>query len=145
MKLDRAKRIMSGTWSEIWLDGEEVGEAYGFQAKVGANREKVQLCGNIWEDSKLMSVSGTGTMRIYKVNSRMSIKVADALAKGIDPEFTIVEKQNDPDADGQERVAVKRVRFDDATLADWEAGQIGKVECPFIYSGFDRLDTVQPK
>lgn len=145
MKLDRAKRIILGTWSELWLDGEQVGEAYGFQLKVGANREKVYLCGDIWEDSKLTSVAGTGTMRTYKVNSRMSILVADKLANGIDPEFTLVEKQHDPDADGQERIAVKQVRFDDATLADWEAGQLGKVECPFIYKGYDRLDTIQPR
>lgn len=145
MKLDRAKRIISGTWSEVWLNGEQVGEAYGFQIKIGANREKVALCGDIWEDSKLMSLGGTGTMRIYKVNSRMSILVADELTKGNDPEFTIVEKQHDPDADGQERIAVKQVRFDDVTLADWEAGQIGKIECPFIYKGYDRLDAIQPR
>lgn len=145
MKLDSAKKVMSGTWSEIWLDGEQVGEAYGFQAKISANKEKIELCGQMWTDHKVMSIEGTGSLRMHKVNSRMTLLLGEALAKGQDPRFTIVEKQADPDADGVERIALTGVSFDDLTLADWEAGQVGKVECPFTFSGYKTLDTIQPR
>lgn len=145
MKLDSAKRVMSGTWSELWLDGELVGEAYGFQAKISANKEKVNLCGVMWTDHKVMSVEGTGTMRLYKVNSRMTLLLAEAMANGRDPRFTIVEKQADPDADGAERIALTGVSFDDLTIADWEANTVGKVECPFTFSGMKALDVIQPR
>lgn len=145
MKLDSAKRVMSGTWSEVWLDGEQVGEAYGFQAKIAANKEKIELCNQMWTDHKIMSVEGTGTLRMHKVNSRMTLLLAEALSSGKDLRFTIVEKQADPDADGVERIALLNVSFDDVTLADWEAGQVGKVEAPFTFCGCRTLDAVQPR
>lgn len=145
MKLDSAKRVFSGTWGELWLDGEQVGECYGFQAKIVSNKEKINLCGVMWTDHKVMSVEGTGSMRLYKVNSRMTLLLAEAMAAGKDLRFTIVSKLADPDADGAERIALTGVSFDDNVLADWEANQVGKVECPFTFSGMKVLDAVQPK
>ena len=54
------RRVMNGTWGQLWLDGELVTECYGCQAKVTANKETVAMCGNIWTGSKVKSVSGTG-------------------------------------------------------------------------------------
>ncbi len=145
MSMDSASRVMSGTWLEVWLDGEKVGEAFGFQAKVSANKEKINLCGNMWTDHKVMSVEGTGTMRLYKVNSRMSILLADAMTNGKDPRFTLVAKLDDPDACGPERVAFTGVSFDDLTVFDAEANQVSKSECPFTFSGLKPLDLVKPQ
>ena len=33
MAFDNAKRVMSGTWGEVWLDGDKVAEAYGLQLR----------------------------------------------------------------------------------------------------------------
>ncbi len=145
MSMDSASRVMSGTWLEIWLDGEKVGEAYGFQAKVSANKEKINLCGNMWTDHKVMSVEGTGTMRLFKTTSRMAILLADAMTGGKDPRFTIVAKLADPDAYGTERVAFTGVSFDDLTVFDAEANQVSKAECPFTFSGLKMLDLVKPQ
>lgn len=145
MRLDSAKRVISGTWGTVWLNGEEVGESYGLQAKVSANKEKITLCGQMWTDHKVMNVEGTGSLRLHKVNSRMTLLLAEAMATGQDLRFTIVSKLSDPDAYGVERIALRNVSFDDLTLADWEAGQVGKVECPFTFSGMKGLDMVQPQ
>ena len=45
MAMESAKRVMSGTHGEIWLDGEQVAECYKFQAKVTLNKEDVPQCG----------------------------------------------------------------------------------------------------
>lgn len=140
--MDRASRVMSGTWGELWLDGEKVADVYKFQAKRTANKEKIALCGQMATDTKTMSTEGTGSLGIYKTTSLMNIKVGDALEKGQDPRFTLIGKLADPDAYGAERVAIYNVSFDDETVADWEAGVVGKIECPFTWTKREFLDTV---
>ncbi len=142
MKLDSAKRVFSGTWGQVWLNGELVAECYGFQAKVSANKETVNLCGQMFEDSKVMSLKGTGSMRLHKVSSRMGELLGEAMRSGTDPRFTVVAKLADPDAFGAERICIRNVSFDDLTLADFEARAVGKVECPFTFTDFEYLDLI---
>ena len=140
--MSRATRVISGSWGEVWLDGTKVAECYGLQAKRTFNKEKINLCGQLEVDTKIMSVEGTGSMKIYKVSSRMHDTVGAQVAAGHDPRFTVISKLADPDAYGAERVALYNVSFDDETLADWEAGAVGKVECPFTFTTSEFLDSI---
>lgn len=142
MKLDSAKRIISGTWGEVWLDGELVGECYGMQAKFSYDKEKVVMPGQMSKDTKLLSREGTGTLKMHKVNSRMNLIIGNMVAQGHDPRFTIISKLKDPDAYGFERVAVYNVSFDDEVIADWESGQAGKIEAPFTFTDREFLDAI---
>ena len=72
----------------------------------------------------------------------MALAIGEAIRDGKDIRFTIISKLADPDAYGAERVTLKNVSFDDLTLADWEAKQVGKVECPFTFTDFEFLDTI---
>ena len=92
---------------------------------------------------KVMGLSGTGSLKLHKVNSRMGQLLGEAMKKGTDPRFTIVTKLDDPDAYGAERVSLSNVSFDDLTLVDFEAKQLGKVECPFTFEDFEYLDMIQ--
>jgi hypothetical protein len=141
--MDSTKRVMSGTWGQLWLDGELVAECYKFQAKVTLNKEDVPQCGVMWTDSKIKGMSGKGSVGLYKVNSRMARLIGEQIRTGRDPRFTIISKLSDPDAYGAERVAVKNVSFDDLALADWEANAFGRVECPFTFGDFEYLDMVR--
>ena len=51
--MDSAKRVISGTWGEVWLDGDKVSECYGLQAKVSFNKEDIALCGQMASDKKV--------------------------------------------------------------------------------------------
>lgn len=137
------KRVMSGSFGEVWLDGELVAEAYKCQAKVQGNRTDIPMCGEMWTGSKLLSMKGTGSIGMHKVNSRLLIKVGAALNAGKDLKFTLITKLNDPDAFGAERIALYNVSFDDLTIADWEAGVAGKIESPFTFRRFQLLDKVE--
>ena len=141
-KIDSAKRVISGTWGEAWLNGEKVAECYGAQAKVTADKEEISMCGRMMSDHKVMGLSGQGSLRFHKVSSRMGELLGEAMKNGSDPRFTIVLKLEDPDAYGAERVAIFNVSFDDLTLMDWEAKTVGKVECPFTFSDFKYLDKI---
>ena len=112
--MDSAKRVISGTWGEVWLEGDKVSECYGLQAKVSFN----------------------------KVTSRMALAIGENIRNGKDVRFTIVSKLKDPDAYGAERVVLSNVSFDDLTLADWEAKSVGKVECPFTFTDYEFLDEI---
>lgn len=143
--MDSAKRIMNGTWGEVWLDGDYVSECYGLQAKVNVNKEDVNLCGQMATDTKITSIKCTGSLRLHKVSSRMALAIGDMIKRGIDPRFTIISKLADPDAYGAERVVLKNVSFDDLTLADWEVARNGTVEAPFTFTDYEFLDTVEAR
>lgn len=143
--MSRANRIMSGTWGEVWLDGDYVGECYKFQAKWAANKEEIPMAGQMAIDTKTKSVKGTGSLGLYKVSSRMASKIGDAIQNGRDPRFTVISKLDDPDAGGAERVTLYNVSFDDLTLADWELAVIGKVECPFTFTKHKFLDMAEDR
>ena len=62
--MDSAKRVMNGTWGEVWLDGEYVSECYGLQAKVSMNKEDISLCRQMAKDKKVTSTSMHSLPRI---------------------------------------------------------------------------------
>lgn len=140
--MDSAKRVISGTWGEVWLDGDKVSECYGLQAKVSFNKEDIALCGQMASDKKVTSIECTGSLRMHKVTSRMALAIGENIRNGKDVRFTIVSKLKDPDAYGAERVVLSNVSFDDLTLADWEAKSMGKVECPFTFTDYEFLDEI---
>ena len=142
--MDKASRVMSGTWGEVWLDGDKVSEAYGVQAKISYDKEDIPICRQMGTDVKVTGYKGTGSLRLYKTTSRMAVAIGENIRNGKDVRFTIISKLKDPDAYGAERVAIRNVSFDDLTLADWEAKTAGKVECPFTFTDYEFLDIVQP-
>ena len=140
--LDGAKRVINGTYGEVWLDGDKVAECTACQAKVELTKESVNLCGQLMEDSKLVSAKGTGSLTLLKVDSGMAQRLAGVL-DGVDRRFTIIEKLRDPDSFGAERVALYGVSFDDLTLADWEAAKQGSVTAPFTFTRYEYLDMIE--
>ena len=60
----RGNRTLTGTWGEIWVDGELIAELSKIEVKVSANREDVQL--DIDVDSKMTGIKGEFTLTIKK-------------------------------------------------------------------------------
>lgn len=141
--IDTAKRVINGTYGEVWVDGEKISECTACQLKVSKNKETINLCGQFMSDTKATSASGTGSLTLYKVDSGFAQKLSD-LQSGIDRRFTIISKLKDPDSWGAERVAVYNVSFDDLGLADWQAATVGTVTTPFTFSRYEFLDQITP-
>jgi len=140
--MDSAKRVVSGTWGEVWVDGDYVSECYGCKLAVKSNKDKIAMSGKMATDNKVSSIELTGSLKLYKCNSRMARLIGDKLKQGRDVRFTVISKLDDPDAYGAERVAVTGVSFDDLTLADWEVGKTGTIESPFTYTDYNFLDLI---
>lgn len=139
-KAIRPSLIRSGTFGEVWLGGEQVAECYGCQIKVNKNKEKIPRCGAFVEGSKLMSANITGSLQLYNATSRMIELQAADLKAGRDSLFTIISKLDDPDNPSIQRMRVTGVSFDDLTLADWEAAQIGRITAPFTADDWDPME-----
>lgn len=133
--------VRSGTWGSLWIDGEQVAECYGCQAKISKTKESVPRCRAMMEDSKLVSTKGTGSIRIYNATSRLIELEGEALKTGKDLRHTIISNLDDPDNPNNQRIALMGVSFDDLTLADWEAAKLGQIESPFTFNDYQMLDT----
>ena len=135
------RRVRSGTWGQLWVNGELVAEAFSCQIVVKKNREDVPRCGTMTAGKKLTGMEKTGSIGIYNATSRLIELEAAAQKEGKDLNHVIITDLNDPDNGRNQRVAVRGVSFDELTLADWEAGKLGKFVVPFIYEDFEVLDS----
>lgn len=95
----------------------------------------------MWDDSKLMGVSGTWSAKIKKVYSRGKA-YAEKLASGIDERLTLISKLEDPDNGGTERVQLLSCWLDELTLQAFENGKITEDEFSGGFVGFKYLDTI---
>ena len=140
--LDSAKRVINGTYGEVWVDGEKVAECTACQAKVAKQKETIRLCGQFMSDTKATGADGTGSLTLYHVDSGFLQRQRD-LQSGVDPRCTVITKLRDPDSYGAERVALYNVSFDDLTLADWAAATNGTITAPFTFSRYELLDEIE--
>ena len=85
-----AAEVRSGTWGQLWLDGDQVAEAYGCQIKVNKTKEDVARCRTLINGKKMTAVAITGTVRIYNATSRLIQLEGEALKQGIDLRHTII-------------------------------------------------------
>ncbi len=137
----KAKNCISGTHGYLWWDGELIAEITSFEATLKPDTEKVTFAGDMWEDRKLMGLSGEYKIKIKKVYSRAA-KIAEAFKKGEDPRAEFTSKLDDPDALGHERISLHNCWFDDLTLQTFESKKITEEEYSGGFTGFDYLDKI---
>lgn len=128
-----ARRIRSGSWSELWINGTKVAECFRHQAKRTYTKEDIHLPGQLETDTKITSSKGTGSISLYNVSDDLSREITESRSAGKDPRFTIVDKEADPDSPNHRRTAYTGVSFDEAVIADWEAGKVSPREYPYTY------------
>ena len=134
----QGNKTLSGTWGELWVDGEKVWEMSKVEAKVTANREDVQLGLDV--DSKMTGLKGEFTIVVKKVYSRY-VTVFENWKKGIDQRCQLITKLADPDAVGeqQERYSIVNAWFNELPLVNMEKGGIIEEE---VSGGFTPTDMV---
>lgn len=141
--MDNAKRVINGTFGSVWIDGDYVSECRALQAKVSFNKEDVTLAGQMATDKKITGLQCSGSLEMYKVNSRMANLIGEKIRNGEDVRFTILSKLKDPDSYGAERILLKNVSFDDLTLADWTHNTGGRITSPFTFTDYEYLDNIE--
>ena len=133
----RGRRRWNGSQGKVWWDGELLFEIESFECKVTADREDV-LIGNS-KDSKIVSLTGSGTLTIKSVINRNVSAYLEEWKNGHDPRATLVGLIDDPDAvDGQkERVSLDNVWFTELDLLHFKKGEVIEKEFPFGFTPED--------
>lgn len=134
----KGNRTLSGTYGEVWVDGEKIWEFSKIEAKVTANREDVQL--DLDVDSKITGLKGEFTLTLKKVYSHYNA-VFESWKKGVDQRSQIITKLADPDAAGgqQERYSIDNCWFNELPLVNMEKGGIIEEE---VSGGFTPTDMI---
>ena len=134
----KGNKTLSGTWGELWVDGERVAEFSKVSLKVTANREDVQI--DLDVDSKMTGLKGELSVTVKKVYTRYNA-VFENWKKGIDQRSQIITKLADPDAVGGqiERYSCDNIWFNELPLITMEMGGIIEQE---VSGGFTPSDLV---
>ena len=133
-------QAMLGTFGEVWLDDDYMAEANKLRAEVTINYDDVKMARKLMTGKKMTGLEGSGEIQLVKVSSAVAKKISDKIKAGQTPSFKIISKLKDPDAIGAERVVLYGCKFEKATLADWEHGNIGSESYSFTFEDWDLLD-----
>ena len=119
-------------------NGQQIQSAQSFETTVEFEKEAVKQAGKFMDSHKVMSGSGSGTMTIHKLDSRLQRKVAEnPIAK-----YNYIGKLADPTARGEEAIMYKGVSFDSVELTKYELGAIVDAEFPFTFDDYAYINSI---
>lgn len=134
-----ANEVMNGLYGYCYDEnGQQLQSTQSFEAIVEFAKEPIKQAGKFLESHKVMGGSGSGTLMIHKLDSRLQKKIADnPTAK-----YNYIGKLADPTAKGEEAVMYKGVSFDSVELTKYELGAIVEAEFPFTFDDFEYIKTI---
>ena len=127
-----ANRVLSGSFAEIWVDGNRIAEASAIQLTVKLMRTDVQIGNDV--DSKIIGCRGEGQLRLRQVFSRF-FDVVEKAAAGSDLRVTITTALKDPDSMNgeEERYSVDNVALDTIPLVNYATGKVNEQVVAFRF------------
>lgn len=118
-------------------------EVIGVNAKLSIKTEEIQQAGTTDTGYKVVGKSGSGTLKLHHITSRMKQKIGQDLNEGRTTRAKITSSLNDPQALGEERVTLLDCVFNELTLIDWEIGKLGEESIPFNFSKFELTNMIE--
>lgn len=138
-----SNQVINGTWGELWLDDEYIGEAMSCKGEVSISYSDVTMLRKLTTGKKMTKIEGKGSIKLHHVRSNISKKISDKIKRGQTPDFKIVAKLEDPDALGAERVVFYNCKFDKAILMDWEIQKNTEESYSFTFESWEFLDNIR--
>lgn len=138
----RSEQVVSGTWGEVWYDGEYLAELISCKGEVGYKKTAVPQVKKMIEGQKITGLEPKGELKFHHVNSMVMKKENDAIKAGKTPTHTIISNVDDPDAVGAERVVYYNCVLDKMILTDFEAGKLSERSYAFTFSDWDLQQTM---
>lgn len=133
----RGNRRWSGNWGRVWIDNDLVFELNAFELKVVADRDDVIIGQS--KDSKIVSLTGEGSMTIKKVFNRGFKDMLEKWEAGNDVRVALVGSLKDPDMlnEGEERIEVSNLWFNELDIMHFTKGEVVETEIPFGFTPED--------
>lgn len=132
-----------GNFCSVWLNNEKLAEAKKVEAKVSLNFEELDINGQLNKEYRYMGNSGSGTLELHKVNSRIAQLYAEGAQSGQLPEVKMDIVVTDPDVSGSQRCVLYGVVFDEVDLGSWENGAVLSESVPFKFADFEFIETIE--
>lgn len=129
-----ASRVCSGTYGKIFVDGEWQTQVSETTADVEIDMKELLTCGSEWTGHKAGAKKGTGSLKEFKVTSKM---IENGFKK-----FEIISELDDPEAYGYERIRLKNCRVTKISLINFKPGEVIENEYPFVFDGYELLDKI---
>ena len=141
-KFFRPDMVLNGTWGNVWIDSDYMAQATALQAKFKLTKTDVTQTGTLAKGQKITGIEGTGTLKLNKTSSYFISRLLSDIKQGKSPVITIITDIDDPTVNGNERVKLTGVTFDELTLADWEAGKLSEESYPFTFEDAELIDAI---
>ena len=120
-------------------NGQQVQSTQSFETTIEYEKEALKQAGKFLDSHKVMSGSGSGTMTIHKLGSRLQRKIAEnPTAK-----YNYIGKLADPTSKGEEAIMYKGVSFDSVELTKYELGAVVEAEFPFTFDDFEYINSIE--
>lgn len=138
----KSNQVISGTFGECWIDGSYVAEVTALKATLSAKTEAISQCRKLMDGTKVTGLEAKGEIKLNKISSRFINMLAEDLKKGIQTEFTIISKLDDPASLGCERIKLIGCVFTEVNLIDWELKKVLEDSNSFTFTDFEKMDVI---
>lgn len=138
----KSSQVISGTFGECWIDSDYVAEVTSLKATLSAKTESVSQCRKLMDGTKVTGIEAKGEIKLNKISSRFINMLANDLKNGIQTEFTIISKLDDPASMGCERIKLIGCTFTEVSLVDWELKKLSEESNAFTFTDFETLDVI---
>lgn len=134
-----ANQAINGLYGFVYDEnGTELQSTQSFETVLEYEKEAIKQAGKFLDSHKVMGGSGSGTLTILKLDSRLQRKVAEnPTAK-----YNYIGKLADPTARGEEAIMYKGLSFDSTQLTQYELGALVEEEFPFTYDDFAYIKSI---
>lgn len=88
--MSREDKVYTGSGGKAYFDGEELFYVQKSELKVTPKRESFDVVGELDEFSKLVGLSGKGSVEVIKTDAFVYKRFVEEMKKGKDPTFTYI-------------------------------------------------------
>ena len=151
-RIYNGRRRISGNFGRVWVQNVDqlpsthgdytsgamlIFEIQSFEAKITADRDDIII--GFSKDSKIVSLTGEGTITTKKVFTRGLDALLESYKKGHDVRVKIVAALSDPDTvnNDEEWVELDNVWFNEIDLMRFEKGTVVEQTIPFGWTPQD--------
>lgn len=134
-----ANEAINGLYGFVYDEnGSDLQSTQSFESQLEYEKEAIKQAGKFLDSHKVMGGSGSGTLTILKLDSRLQKKVAEnPTAK-----YNYIGKLADPTAKGEEAIMYKGVSFDSVQLTKYELGALVEEEFPFTFDDWSYINSI---
>lgn len=135
-------RVLHGNEGTAWFNGKKLTTLQSIEAKVAADYEDINNCGDPATYRIYNGYSGEGTFTALKIDSDVLQMMADAYQSGEMPTVTIITALAQKGTNKVERVSLSDVTIDEFYLAKFEKKSKIEEEVPFKFGHFEVLESI---